>query len=123
MKKLIVSALAFGPLFVFAQTPAVQPNTSLAPVRGYLNTIQDLVRIAIPLLVAVALLVFFWGLVQFIANAGDDDKRKEGKQHMIWGIVGLFVMVSVWGLVGFLGSVIGIQNSPNSVSVPTVSGY
>lgn len=123
MKKLIASAIALSPMLAFAQAPATAPNTSLAPVRGYLSTIQDLVRIAIPLLVAVALLVFFWGLVQFILNAADEDKRKEGKQHMIWGIVGLFVMVSVWGLVGFLGSVIGIQNSPNSVSVPTVSGY
>lgn len=123
MKKLILSALAFGPVYAFAQAPAIQPDTSLRPVQGYLSTIQQLVRIAIPLLVAIALLVFFWGLVQFIAGAGNEDKRAEGKQHMIWGIVGLFVMVSVWGLVGFLGSVIGINNSPQSVSVPTVQGY
>ena len=56
-------------------------------------------RQIIPLLVGVTLLSFFWGLAKFIRAAGDEKKITEGKEFMKWGIVGLFVMVSIWGLV------------------------
>ncbi len=56
----------------------------------------------IPLLVGVALLVFFWGLVKFIYKAGSETAHEEAKNIMVWGIVGLFVMVSIWGIVSFL---------------------
>lgn len=54
----------------------------------------------IPLLTAIALLVFIWGLARFILNAGDETKVSEGKQLMFWGIIALTVMISVWGIVG-----------------------
>lgn len=56
----------------------------------------------IPLLISVALVVFIIGVVKFIAGADNEEKRKEGRQFIIWGIVGLFVIVSVWGLVSVL---------------------
>jgi len=56
----------------------------------------------IPLLISVALIVFIIGVVRFIANGDNEEKRKEGRQFIIWGIVGLFVIVSVWGLVSVL---------------------
>ena len=56
----------------------------------------------IPLLISVALVVFIIGVVKFIANADNEEKRTEGRQFIIWGIVGLFVIVSVWGLVAVL---------------------
>ena len=47
---------------------------------------------AFKIVAAIALLAFFWGLVKFIAGAGNEDKRTEGKQVMLWGIISLFVL-------------------------------
>ena len=56
----------------------------------------------ISLLIAVAVVIFLYGVVKYITAAGNEEKRKEAKDAMIWGIVGLFVMVAVWGLVNLL---------------------
>ncbi|MFA6257543.1 MAG: hypothetical protein WC671_00850 [Candidatus Paceibacterota bacterium] len=64
----------------------------------------------IPLIFALATVMFVWGVVQFfIINADEEAKREQGKQFMIWGIIALAVMLSVWGLVGILGSTFGIS--------------
>lgn len=66
----------------------------------------------IPLIFALATVMFVWGVVQFfIINADEEKKRAEGKQFMIWGIIALAVMLSVWGLVGILGKTFNIGTS------------
>jgi phosphatidylglycerophosphatase A len=64
----------------------------------------NLINQAVVLVLALALLFFFWGVAKFILNADNDEKRTEGKKVMIWGIIALFVMVSVWGLVNILAN-------------------
>ena len=103
MKKL-ARALPFGasllPVFALAQG-AVQTGW----FTNTITTLIDLIEAVIPLLIAIAVLYFIWGVVQFIINSGDEAARAEGKTKMIWGIVGLFIIVSVWGLVAFLQDV------------------
>ncbi|MFA6177612.1 MAG: hypothetical protein WC694_01825 [Candidatus Paceibacterota bacterium] len=66
----------------------------------------------IPLIFALATIMFIWGVVQFfIINADEEAKREQGKEFMIWGIVALAVMLSVWGLVGILGSTFDLNTS------------
>jgi len=66
----------------------------------------------IPLIFALAIVMFVWGVVQFfILNADEEAKRTQGKQFMIWGIIALAVMVSVWGLVNILGTTFGLDMS------------
>ena len=66
----------------------------------------------IPLIFALAVVSFVWGTVQFfILNAEDEKKREQGRQFMIWGVVALAVMLSVWGLVEMLGSTFDIDTS------------
>jgi len=60
-------------------------------------------------------------LVKFIFNAGNEDAKKDGQRLMIWGLVGLFVMVSVWGLVRFIGNALNIGQG-DTVIVPDVPG-
>jgi hypothetical protein len=50
-----------------------------------------------------------WGVVQYILNNEEEAKREKGKQFMLWGIIALFVMFSVWGLIKVLGNTFGIQ--------------
>ena len=67
-------------------------------------------NVVVPLLVTLALVVFFYRIVISIYKVGEDTKAVEnGKTLLIWGVVALFVMVSVWGLVGFIGNTVGIK--------------
>jgi len=59
-----------------------------------------------------AVAAFFWGIAIFIMNTSDDKKREEGKQWMLWSIVALFVMVTLWGILGFISRSFGVLPSP-----------
>ncbi|OHB08765.1 MAG: hypothetical protein A3I19_02200 [Candidatus Zambryskibacteria bacterium RIFCSPLOWO2_02_FULL_38_13] len=73
--------------------------------------------VLIPLAFAVCLLYFFWGVAKYIrTGAGSDQAAEEGKRVMIWGIVGLFVAFSVWGIISFIQSELSIP--PVQVTVP-----
>ena len=75
------------------------------------STIMPIINAVIPLLIAVAVVLFLYGVVKFITSGGDEEKRKEARNFMLYGIIGLFVMVSVWGLVNILTGTFGL--SPN----------
>ncbi|MCH7597830.1 hypothetical protein IID27_02160 [Patescibacteria group bacterium] len=70
-----------------------------ATIKDLFLLIALLFNKAIPVLVAIALLVFFWGVSKLILYADNETKRQEGINTIIWGLVALFVIVSVWGLV------------------------
>lgn len=48
------------------------------------------------------MIMFFWGLAHFILSS-DSTVKENGKNHMIWGVVGLFIIFSVWGIIAFIG--------------------
>ena len=61
-----------------------------------------LLQDAVPILVSLALLFFFWGMANFILHAGNTEERKKGRDVMVWGLIALFVILSVAGLVAVL---------------------
>jgi len=65
----------------------------------------------IPLVFALAVVMFIWGVVQYVINSDEEAKKEKGKQYMIWGIVALTVMISVWGLVAILGATFGLDTT------------
>jgi hypothetical protein len=73
---------------------------------------QHIVNPLIALLFAVAWLVFFWGLAQYILNADNEQSRRTGAQHMLWGVIGMFVMFSVWALMWVIVNTFGIDATP-----------
>lgn len=117
MKKFIIGALASSPLLALAQG-----SPDLGNLATLLRSIGRLVDLALPIVVAIALLAFFWGLAKFIFNAGDEEARKQARATMIWGVIILFVMVAVWGLVRFVGDAVGVTPGGNSGNIPTVEG-
>ena len=85
-------------------------NSKLQDVLHYFTCIIN--DSVIPFIFAIAVVMFVWGAVKFfIINADEEKKRQEGKQFMIWGIIALAVMLSVWGLVGILGTTFGLNTS------------
>ncbi|HAS80462.1 TPA: hypothetical protein DD445_01120 [Candidatus Nomurabacteria bacterium] len=63
----------------------------------------------IPLIFSLAIVIFIWGVVQYVINTEEEAKREKGKEFMIWGILALTVMVSVWGLVRIVGDTFNIE--------------
>ena len=53
---------------------------------------------------AVAVVMFIYGIVEYIWSADNEDKVSDGKRHMIWGIIGIFVMIGVYGILNVLSS-------------------
>ena len=53
----------------------------------------------IDLLFVVATLVFLWGIIQYVIAGGDEKKVAEGRKYIVYGLVGLFVMLAMWGIV------------------------
>ena len=60
----------------------------------------------IALVFTAGLLVFFWGVIEFLLaiNADGHSSKEDGKQHMLWGLIGMFVMVAAYALFNFLVS-------------------
>lgn len=94
------------PMGVFAApTPPMCPNpTLMSPVTPTNFTeviclILDFISNLVPVIIGLTVITFLWGLAKFILAAGDEKKIQDGKNLMVWGIIGIFVMVSVWGIV------------------------
>ena len=71
----------------------------------------------IALLSAVAILVFLYGCFKFVTNTDDDSARTKGKQHILWGVIGLLVMVSAYAILNIAAGTFGLddeldENSP-----------
>ncbi len=122
MKKILGAVAVLGlPFVAFAQGNTGN-NFNFNVFTSSISQIGNIITMLLPITVAAALLFFFYGLAKFVLAAGDDDAREEGKKVMIWGVVALFVMVSVWGLVEFLGSILNIRQGQSINNVPGVGG-
>lgn len=91
---------------VYAQT------TSNPAVAGILAKVLDnIVNPLVTLVFALATVIFLWGVYQYMISDADGGKRAEGAQHILWGVVGMFIMVSVWGIIRFVLSTLDIPTT------------
>jgi uncharacterized membrane protein YidH (DUF202 family) len=88
-------------------------NPLLGDLISYVTCIIS--KSVIPLIFSLAIVCFVWGVVQYVINADSEEKRAKGRSFMIWGIVALAVMVSIWGLVRILSGTFNID-----FTVPTL---
>lgn len=108
---LIVLAVAmFAPQVTLALGEVIpdEPQINDVPVRNLTTLVANVLDAVVPIVITLALIYFIWGLAEYILAAGDPEKKSEGKTRMIYGVIALFVIVSIWGLVGFLGNVLGV---------------
>ncbi len=83
---------------------------NIADVGSFIINIIN--NVLVPVLFAVAFIVFIWGaFTTFILGANSDDVKEKGKNLMLWGLIGFFVMVSVWGLVNILTGTVSFSNT------------
>jgi hypothetical protein len=68
-------------------------------------------NVLVPVLFAVAFIVFLWGaFTTFILGHASEDTKKKGTSLMLWGLIGFFVMISIWGLVNILTGSVNFGN-------------
>lgn len=96
-------------------------------IENLITRFGQIVLSLIQIVGGLALLAFFWGLAKFIFKASDENGREEGKQIMKWGLVAIFVMFTLWGIIGFFqGELLGTpkvqvpaqMHTPNDVFGP-----
>lgn len=90
-----------------------------ATLKDLFLLIAGLFNAIIPVLAAFALLVFFWGVSKLILYSDNEQKRREGINTIVWGLVALFVIVSIWGLVFvFTQTFFGTSGAPGFDVLP-----
>jgi len=110
MKRIFASALvAVSPLVALAQGYA--PNQGIMGLFTFAGAILNRV---VPLLIALAVVYFIWQVFRYTI-ATDEETKKAAKGGLIWGIVGIFIMVSVWGLVAILQSTFGTSGVQENI--------
>ena len=101
--------------FVIATAAGFLPTIALAQIN--ISDVDDLggaiyyvLNLVFPILVAIAVFVVVWGIFKFVLNAGDEEARKTGRSLILWGVIGIFLMLSVWGLVNIVRSSVALNN-------------
>lgn len=79
-------------------------------IKGILTGVSGLMNMVVRIIFGLALIYFFWGGARFILNAGDAKTREDGKNKMIWGVITLFVMISIYGIIAWLTGVLGLPS-------------
>lgn len=118
MKKIIAFGIALSPAIAFAQVSA-----GVRDANSLVDWLVSAFNIASGLILAAAVVFFLWGVFQYVMAAGDEDAQKTGRAHIINGIIGIAVMVSVWGLVNFFTRSAGLSNTVQQApALPMIQG-
>lgn len=87
---------------------------TFASILGRLSGVFNMISV---LIVALGVVSFLYGLLMYMVNSGDVAKREESRKYIVYGVIGLFVMTSMWGLVYLLTSFIG-----EGIAIPLLVG-
>ena len=90
----------YGFLLLMLSLPATV--SAAATFAEALGILQGLLNGLLPILIALAVAIFLWGVLKYIRASDNPDQRTEGRELMIYGIIAIFVMVSLWGLVSVI---------------------
>ena len=104
------------PMVAGAQSSGIGTLSPSQGLDGIINMFTKAIGILVPILISLAVLFFLWGVFKYIK--GDAAAKAEGAKNMLWGIIGIFVMVSVWGLVRILTSTFGTTADQSAISGP-----
>lgn len=111
----IFSVAAVAPFFAFAQ----EINT----IRGLAVRLVDILNILMPFFIWLAVFIVVVGIVRYIAAGGNEEKRREGGAFILWGIVSVFILLSIWGLVNLLLNTFPFKNTLPKDKIPFVPRF
>lgn len=91
----------------------------IAVAQGFLQKINEHVLFPlITLMMAVALLVFLYGGFEYVKNAASDQGRETGRRHLMWGIIGMLVMLSAMAILRIAAGTFELEDTLNTVTTP-----
>ncbi|OGG44868.1 hypothetical protein A2673_03220 [Candidatus Kaiserbacteria bacterium RIFCSPHIGHO2_01_FULL_50_13] len=107
--------------FLAISFPALASSATLVDTLAFFNTFLNA---TIGLLITLAIVAFFWGLIQYIFGVhGSTDAASKGVQIMFWGVIAIFVMVSVWGIIRLLQTTFKVTSTdpivPKGIQINT----
>lgn len=103
-----ISALALGSLAIFVAAPSTGHAAACSLTKGgslsdfFLFPACIINEYLIPIAIALEVVLFIFGIVQYIANADNQEERSQGSKYIMWGVIAIFVTLSFWALVGIL---------------------
>jgi len=89
-------------------TPFVASAQDLSFFTTMIAGLDAAITAAVPVVIGLAILLFLWGLARYMLNQDDAEARAGARSIMLWGIVIIFVMVALWGLVNLLETFTGV---------------
>ena len=100
---------------------AATPGT--VPAEQFVEKLNDVILFPlIILLTGVALLVFFYGCFIYIAKAENSSAREEGKRHILYGVIGLLVMLTALSLLSIAANTFGLKEELGCADNPSAPG-
>lgn len=109
MKKTLIIGT---PLLMLLLLPLVA-SAQASDISGFVNVIINIINnTLVPLILAVAFIVFIWGIFRFFIASNEETKEK-GKDLMVYGLIGFVVIISVWGIVNLLVNTFNLDSRPN----------
>ncbi len=123
MKKILAKIFPLLSLSVFlpqiASAATCNPVGTPGNITDVLCRINDILNIIIPILITLGVVYFIWGVIQYV-TAKDEETKKAARSVMISGIIGLFVIVSIWGIIHILSNTFGTgSGGPSGYTPPT----
>ena len=112
-----------SPLVAWAAAPVGGGSRCLpgAPVRDietFICKIGDILNIIVPILIALGVVYFIWGVITYVIS-DDEEAKQAGRNRIIFGIIGLAVIIGLWGLVRILTRTFGVDNAGQTITYPT----
>ena len=112
------TSLALGALFLPVLASAASLFDTLALFNTFLNAL-------IGLFITLAIVVFFWGLIKYLFGLDSSESKAEGLQIMMYGVIAILVMVSIWGIIRLLQNTFKVTSTdpiiPKGIQINTLS--
>ncbi len=102
--------------FLSLLKPSIVEASAIGNIMLRVN--KYLINPAILLLFSIATVFFVVGILEYLAQKDNADATKKGKDHMVWGLIGMFIMVAVFGIMRVIINTLGVD-LPADASLPT----
>ncbi len=107
---------------ISAFIPVASVSAAVTTVPQLLTKIEEILNVVIPFIIGLAVFTIIWGIFVYITKASEEEKRTEAKLYIVWGIIAVFCMLSIWGFVNILVSSFNLDTTvpKNIPQAPTI---
>lgn len=114
---IFIASSILTPAFALAANSGI----NISAIKPYSDSIIDVINsVLVPVLIAIAFIVFLWGVYKYFILGGADEKsRTEGRQFVLWGVIGFVIIFCVWALVNIVIGVFNLSGGSTAPRPPT----